>query len=477
MRFSLARAVTGFWGVATTRSFDGTLSGPDAAEYLYDSAQGDSISRTDSRDLVTRMSCVSTMLRTLGAVLVAAATSTFMLQQWNEGSDVIRYLTLLAVTAMLAGAGFVCGIGVRESRGARTFLALVIAAVPIHFAVLGGLIQSQFPWDHTVATNAPWNADTPITALWLTGVGIAALIPLTWLSMLALVRPHARRLTWAFIAVNLALLLPVRDTDLVAWLIAGMFLLFSIMEWRISNMGHAVSTREGTFVRAMMLAPVAIIIGRTVLWYEPTFLFAGLVLLSGALACFEWIPKVRRSGVDVTILQLICAAGAVLGWLSIFIAIYDAFSIPSQFTLLLLALPASGLLMLLSTRCVTKGTGYRSTATLVAVGPALVNLVIFWDPAQLSVARFGSLVVGIVFVAYGVYGRRLTPLILGTIATAGGFIQFFVAAIEIENLFHWGSLAIVGAFLIFAAALCERYAQRIVAYAGTIHDRIREWEY
>jgi len=462
---------------ATTIGFDETLSGPDAAEFPYDPAEGDSASRTDSQDLVTRMSSVSTMLRTLGAVLVVAATSTFMLQQWSEGNDVTRYLTLLALTTTLASAGFICGIGVRESRGARTFLALVIAAVPIHFAVLGGLIQSQFPWDDAVTTTAPWNADTPITALWLTGAGIAALIPLTRLSMLALVRPHARRLTWAFIAVNLPLLLPVRDTDLVAWLIVGMFLLFSIMEWRISNMGHAVATREGAFVRAMMLAPVAIVIGRTVLWYEPTFLFAGLVLLSATLACFLWIPKARGSGVDVTIIQPICAAGAVLGWLSIFIAIYDAFSIPSQFTLLLLALPASGLLMLLSTCCVTKGGGYRSTATLVAVGPALVNLVIFWDPAQLSVAGFGSLVIGIVFVAYGVYRRRLIPLILGATATAGGFMQFFLAAIEIESLFHWGSLAIAGAFLIFTAALCERYAQRILAYAGTIHGRILEWEY
>jgi hypothetical protein len=133
--------------------------------------------------------------------------------------------------------------------------------------------------------------------------------------------------------------------------------------------------------------------------------------------------------------------------------------------------------MFLSTRCVAKGAGYRVAATLAAVGPALVNLMMFWDPTQVSVAGFSCLVIGIGSVTYGVYAQRFAPLALGTIATACGFVQFLVAAIEIENLFHWGSLAIIGAFLIFTAALCERYAQRVVAYAGTVHDRIREWEY
>ena len=177
------------------------------------------------------------------------------------------------------------------------------------------------------------------------------------------------------------------------------------------------------------------------------------------------------------ILQLLCAAGSVLGWISVATAIYDALSIPGQLTLLLFALPASGLLMFLSTRCAAKGAGYRVGATLVAVGSALVNLVIFWDPTHLSVAGFSCLVIGIGAVTYGVYSRRSAPLALGAIATVSGFTQFLIAAIEIENLFHWGSLAVIGALLIFSAALCERYAQRLVAYAGTIHDRIQEWEY
>jgi hypothetical protein len=132
----------------------------------------------------------------------------------------------------LTGAGLVCGLSIRESRGARTFLALVVASVPVHFAVLGGLLQSQFPLDSTLTGNAPWNVDSPVTAVWLAGLGVMTLIPLTWLSMLTLVRPHARRLTLTFIAVNMALLLPVRDPGSVAWLVALMSILAFTVEPR-----------------------------------------------------------------------------------------------------------------------------------------------------------------------------------------------------------------------------------------------------
>jgi hypothetical protein len=434
---------------------------------------------TDAKasDPVSRLASVSTMLRSLGAVLVVAATSTFMLQQWSDGSDVSRYLTLLALTTLLAGAGFVCGLGVRETRGARTFLALVIASVPVHFAVLGGLLQSQFPWDQAISASAPWNAGAPGTALMLAGVGVATLIPLTWLSMLALVRPHARGLTQAFILVNLPLLLPLREPNLVAWVIVGMFVLIAITERRMAALGYAMRTFEGRFVRSMMVVPAAIAIGRGVMWYEPTLLFCGLLVLSGGLACFDWVPRIRRDYVDARVFQGFSAGAAVLGWYFVSAAIYNAFSMTDELVILMFALPATALLMFLSTRCVGNGAPYRVTAILIAVGSVMVNLVYFWDPAHLSLAGFACLLVGIVTLAYGLYTRRIIPLGLGVVATLGGFTQLLVAAIEIEHLFHWGSLATLGIVLIFVAALCERYARRMLAYAGTVHHQMKKWDY
>lgn len=463
---------------ATLKIGDGIDSEPDAHQSAWAPAEETSIPDADTQDRSSRLSSVSNMLRAIGAVLVVAATSTFMLQQWTGGNDIVRYLTLLGLTAMLTGAGLVCGLGVRESRGARTFLALVIVAVPVHFAVLGGLIQSQFPWDGAVSATAPWNADTPLTALWLTGLGIAALIPITWLSMLALVRAHAKKLTLAFIGINLALLLPVRDPDVVAWLIPAMFALFYFVERRIATMGHGMATREGIFVRVMMLVPVAIVIGRTLLWYEdPSILFFGLALLSGSLALFEWAPTVRSKQAQVEALQTFGVIGAVAGWLSISVSFFNPSIMPGELVLLVFGLPAAGLLMALSVRCVGRGAAYRFVAVLVAVGSALVNLWLFWDPSQLSIAGFGCLIVGILSVAYGIYAQRLAPLVLGATAAIAGLTQVLVAAIEIESLLHWASLAVIGTLLIFVAAFCERYARRLLAYAGAVHEQVLEWKY
>ena len=74
----------------------------------------------DPGDRAERISVFTRVLRGLGAVLVVAAGSTFMLQHWSDGDNAVRYLTLLGMSLGLAGAGIFCGIGVKENRSART---------------------------------------------------------------------------------------------------------------------------------------------------------------------------------------------------------------------------------------------------------------------------------------------------------------------------------------------------------------------
>src|SRR5436189_3043270 len=83
-------------------------------------------------------------LRIAGAALVVAAASTFMLQNWQAGNDLMRYAMLVGQSLLLAAAAYFVGLTVREGRSARTFLALVLATIPVSFAVLGGLVYSQF---------------------------------------------------------------------------------------------------------------------------------------------------------------------------------------------------------------------------------------------------------------------------------------------------------------------------------------------
>ena len=54
---------------------------------------------------VRNFATLSEALRILGATVLLASMSVFLLQGWNEGNDISRYLLLLAQTGLLAAAG------------------------------------------------------------------------------------------------------------------------------------------------------------------------------------------------------------------------------------------------------------------------------------------------------------------------------------------------------------------------------------
>src|SRR6478609_1457941 len=165
-------------------------------------------------------------LRIAGAALVVAAASTFMLQNWQAGNDLMRYAMLVGQSLLLAAGAYFVGLTVREGRSARTFLSLVLATIPASFAVLGGLLYSRFhlgelpPLPHYASWVAP-SAGSALLALFGT---LVVLFPLALVSFTALARKQAKALTLAFCGANLLVLVPLRQPEVVAAL-AGVALL------------------------------------------------------------------------------------------------------------------------------------------------------------------------------------------------------------------------------------------------------------
>src|SRR5688500_11207417 len=124
-----------------------TLSGsldprqPNAAPAPLDGVDAKLERATQGIDASRRLGRI---LRLVGGAFLIASASTFLFHRWEQGSDSMRYAMLLLHTVFLTAAALFCGLGVRESRGARTFLAITLAIVPINAAVLGGLVYSQF---------------------------------------------------------------------------------------------------------------------------------------------------------------------------------------------------------------------------------------------------------------------------------------------------------------------------------------------
>lgn len=424
-----------------------------------------------------RVAAVSAVLRLAGAALVVASAATFMLRHWSEGSDEIRYLLLLGLTAVLGIAGLICALGIRDSRGGRTLLGLVISTVPVHFTVMGAMLQSRFPWDSTVAHSAPWQAASDGAALTIVGIGAGVLLPLVWVSMMTMVRAHARSLTALFFLANAPLLLPLRDPDLVAWLVAAMCLLFTLTEHRLASLGYAVRTAEGRFVRSMLAVPIGIVVGRAVLFYEPTSLFLGVALLACAPVGFMMAPRLFQRTELVQGLQAIFAGMAISGWLFIAAAIVEAVFVPRELRALLAAVPVSLILTAFSLFSERGGAGHRTIAVAISVGAATMNALVYWHAHTVTYAGMACLVIGIVTVAASVHTKRKTLLVFGVIGTLTGLVQVMIAAIEIERLGHWGALAGIGIALVLVSALIERHFERITRRLTAIRSQIAGWDY
>ena len=90
---------------------------------------------------------VSEALRFLGAAVLLASMSIFLLQGWNEGNDISRYLLLLSQTGLLAASGFALSYGLKETKGARIFFGLALISIPANFTILSALLYSVFQWD------------------------------------------------------------------------------------------------------------------------------------------------------------------------------------------------------------------------------------------------------------------------------------------------------------------------------------------
>ena len=156
---------------------------------------------------------VSEVLRILGAAVIIASMSLFLLQGWSEGNDITRYLKLLAQTGLLGLGGLALSHGLKEAKGARIFFGLALISIPANFTILGALLYSVIQIDGGLTTYpsfATWQiGDVANIGLTMAGA-LAVLLPVTLFCFAIMARHSAKALTLHFIALNLLLLIPVR---------------------------------------------------------------------------------------------------------------------------------------------------------------------------------------------------------------------------------------------------------------------------
>ena len=406
------------------------------------------------------------LLRVIGALALIGSASTFLVQRWEEGNDVARYLSLLLHTGILSAAGFWCGVRIKESKGARTLLGLTLAVIPVHFAVLGGLVYSQLALDdflHQVPTYVTWVAPSGGVAL-LTAAGAACVLaPLALLSFLSLARSEARWLTAAFLALNATLLVPLRGPNFVGVLVAALVVALSWLELRVVRDRSALRTLEGRLARAMLGIPLFIIVGRSLQLYELSTFFFGSICASATFVGFALVgpliphPTGRRS------VEVLSSLMAGLSWACFTAWGFDVLDLEPTVLILGFFLPYAGILAALSYVASGWNRGYRRAALAVAVGGIALDLIVFTSVVTSALC----LTAGAVLAAFGHLTRRPLVLVVGLVGAAFGLGYHVLSAIEVYSIGRWGSLALLGVGIILAASYLERHHRRILPASWT----------
>ncbi|MFK7896997.1 MAG: hypothetical protein AB8G23_14225 [Myxococcota bacterium] len=420
----------------------------------------------------TRVRALTRILRALGAGVVAASATTFLFQKWDSGDDLTRYFALLAQSGVLAAIGFFCAVRIRESKSARTFMALAAGMIPALFCILGGLVYSQFSMDGSlsrVASYATWRAPSEMSAVLTALATLVAVAPVALFSFLSLARAEAKWLTSIFLLTNAAMLIPSRSPEAMAGLVAAGLGGLGWLELRRWRSEPAMQTREGWVVRAMVLMPLLLIVLRSFVHYELSLYMASVVSFAVAAFLLMLSRSSRRGGAGLS-LEGVTIVPAGLGWFCFGVATRESFGLELSSALPLAALPFALSLALLSL-WVRDGRPRDYQHASVAIG--LISMTGYLLIEGGILAAFLALVTGILAVAYGFFFDRKGLLIVGTVTSALALLHHVHHAIEIYAHLHWGSLSVLGIFVILLAGVIERDHGRLSSGLARLRTRVQ----
>ncbi len=411
------------------------------------------------------------LLRLLGATAVTAAVAVFLFQQWGTGDDLRRYLLLLSIIGTLTFAGVSSVLLLKEPKGARTFVSLALAAVPVGFTVAAALLYVHWYWDSpaiTAADFAEWRIENPQMTLIAVVGGVVALSLVSLLGFMVLARRSAWPLALGYILVNAVLLIPLREPAVMSWwlmvAVAGALALVADRSRRDPSLG----TLEGRFARFLLFIPPTILAGRSLIFYSPDAMLA----LAGALSLHLLVravqlslpPRSRWSEIAL-LLNLLPVVGAGISTLLLVAQV-------SQFHL---SLTLGGLVIALLLAETASRAGpwapwlYRIAALIGLLSPVVDLLLTGGQINAIACILIG----GLVLLAGFLYGQGLIAL-LGLVGLSLGLGVEALWLIKHFNFGGWGTLAVLGVAAILAGSVAERYGTRFRAWLGQLQQRFQE---
>lgn len=403
---------------------------------------------------ISQFASVSQILRFLGASVMVASMSVFLLQGWDSTNDTVRCFILLAQTGLLAAGGFGLSFLLKENKGARVFFGLSLASIPANFTVLGALIYSQFQWDGDLGTYpefATW-VMTDLSYMTFTIIAVlAVLIPVAFLGYSVMARRSSKKLALTLLLTSSALLLPVRGSLYVGILVVAIALFVLINITRMANEDLTLRTPEGVFARFLLFVPALIVLARSIFFYQPDAFLVVTIALTAFVIMRHVSLQLDAEHWIRSVLELTSPIVALVVAMNLFDGIEH---IVNEMVLIPIFVSVfSAMVADVAYRCGRYKSLYINTAAIVMAGGFMLNLL---TSDSLFVALMCA-VVGIGILIAGYMMRRRLILNIGVITFVVGLGNQLIEAIQHIDLTSWGSLAVMGTTAIIIASVLDRH--------------------
>ena len=423
---------------------------------------------------IRNFATLSEALRILGAAVLVASMSLFLMQGWNEGNDISRYLMLLAQTGLLAAAGFALSHGLKEAKGARLFFGLALVSIPANFTILGALLYSVLQWDGGLSSTYPGYAHWEIQNIASTGVTLGGamivLLPITMFCFAIMARHSAKTLSLHFFALNMLLLLPIRSSlaaGTVA-LLGTVYALYIVRE--AARKDRALKTAEGRFALITLFIPTGIILFRSMYFYQVDSLMVAMLSMAAFLAARQASIFPDRSP----------RIALGLDMLSIPVALTFAFAVTGalvphlawSLTAPVFSIAYSVLALDLLRR--TESTILRGTIGVSICLLVSASFILGVGIEQSALTSILGLAAGGLLLLSGIALRHRTASFAGVCTLIASLLFGVEALLALVLASSWIDLAIFGACAITLGSILERHGVAINVYLAKRFGRISQ---
>jgi len=403
------------------------------------------------------------VLRILGAAATVFGAVIFMLQGFDHIELSWRPWFYLAFIALLSAGGAASLYLFRDAHGARLFLALAAALVPVQFTQLGGMLyalahEAAGPMPGIFQSGVVTSGQTVIVA----GVSVLVLAAASWAGFTILVRPYARSLCLSFLAVCTLLLLPERASApgmAVLAALAGVFLWLETKRFRVAP---EFATWEGWAVRIMFLMPLCIAAVRSAFYLHDLTMYAMLFGIAGGFLLLlirhdfrPWIAEALRA-----------AASVCLGMAWLLLA-FDIVAFRYDYFWFAVIFPLGLVLLAVGHFAPRSGAFYRwlGMAFIAMASYALIDAA-HGLTAWLIVGATGA---GLCVV--GTFYRERLPVVVGAlqiVISLFAIVGLSLRAVEVDT---WLVLAVAGIALVLLSSVAERFGLPLLRVHRFLRNR------